>query len=549
MARTPSHAVTVDADTTGPAGAQAFVGGALILVAGSLLSRLLGATYRLVVPILMGGGMRAAVGMGLYQLAYPMFTVLITLITTGFPLAISKLVAERLARGDRAGASQIFRAARAGLPVLGAVFAVALWMGAPWFARHVADDMQAVLPIRAIAPAILTVSFASAYRGMFQGMGDMVPYAISQVVEQIGRVAAMFVLVVLLLPLGIQWAAAGAAFGAVVGGVCASAALVVQWRRRAVQRLQAAAGVGRQRLGAAFASVLRIAAPIAAGATLLPLLNVADAAIVPLRLRAAGMGPESIALYGVLTGYAAPLVLAPTVFTAGLAMSLLPAVAAAQAAGQTAAARRAVESGLRLAALVALPSAAGLAVLAGPLPRLLFHTTLATRPLLAMAPALVFLSLQQTSSGILQALGRPDVPVRNLAVGGAVKVILEWILVASPAWNVTGAALATSVAFAIACSLNLWAVQRRMPRAVDWGGTVLRPALACVIMVAAVLGVVHGLRGHVFLQVTGGVGCGVGVYGAALLAVGGVRREDLERVPRLGPRIAARLVGAGLLRT
>ncbi len=525
------------------------MGGALILVAGSLLSRLLGATYRLILPILMGGGMRAAVGMGLYQLAYPMFTVLITLITTGFPLAISKLVAERLARGDRTGAMHIFRAARAGLPVLGAVFAVVLWAGAPWFARYVADDMQAVLPIRAIAPAILTVSFASAYRGAFQGMGDMVPYAVSQVVEQIGRVAAMFVLVLVLLPLGIQWAAAGAAFGAVVGGVCASAALVVQWRRRVLPRLQAAVAAGRQRLGAAFAAVLRLAVPIAAGATLLPLLNVADAAIVPLRLRAAGMGSESIALYGVLTGYAAPLVLAPTVFTAGLAMSLLPAVASAQAAGLTAAARRAVGAGLRLAALVALPSAVGLAVLAGPLPRLLFHAPLATRPLLAMAPALVFLSLQQTSSGILQALGRPDLPVRNLAVGGAVKVILEWILVASPAWNVTGAALATSAAFAIACSLNLWAVHRRMPRAIDWGGTVLRPALACAAMAAAVLGVVHGLRGHAALQVAVGVGCGVGVYGVALLAVGGVCREDLERVPRVGPQIAARLAAAGLLRT
>ncbi len=546
-----SRAVTVDADTTGAAGggAQAsFVGGALVLVAGSLFSRLLGATYRLVLPILMGGGMRAAVGMGLYQLAYPMFTVLITLITTGFPLAISKLVAERLAQGDQAGAQRIFRAARAGLPVLGGLFAAMLWIGAPWFARHVADDLQAVLPIRAIAPAILTVSFASAYRGAFQGMGDMVPYAVSQVVEQIGRIAAMFGLVLLLLPLGIQWAAAGAAFGAVVGGVFASASLVVAWRRRVAARWRAVAAEGRRRLTAAFGSVLRLAVPIAAGATLLPVLNVADAAIVPLRLRAAGLGPESIALYGVLTGYAAPLVLAPTVFTAGLAMSLLPAVASAQAAGQHAATKRAVAAGLRLAALVALPSAAGLAVLAGPLPRLLFHTSLAAGPLLAMAPALVFLSLQQTSSGILQALGRPDLPVRNLAVGGAVKVALEWFLVARPGWNVSGAALATSVAFAIACSLNLWEVQRRVPHAIDWGGTVLRPVAACAVMVAAVLAVVHGLRGHVLLQVAAGVACGVGVYGAALLAVGGLRREDLERVPRLGPRIAARLAGAGLLR-
>ncbi len=517
-----------------------------MLVAGSLFSRTLGATYRLILPILMGGGRQAAVGMGLFQFAYPIFTVLVTLITTGFPLAVSKMVSEHLAAGQPAAARRVVRVASVALPVSGLALAAALWVLAPTLARHLAGDPRAALSMRAIAPAIFTVSFASAYRGAFQGMEDMAPYAVSQVVEQIGRILTMFALVILLLPRGLGWAAAGASFGATVGGVFATATITALWLRR---------GRGRLGLGGvapmaphALGQLLRLAVPMALAATLLPLLNLADAAIVPLRLREAGLGAQAIALYGVLTGYAAPLVLAPTVFTSALAMSLLPAVSAVLASGDRAGAGRRAASGLRLAGLFALPAATGLALLAGPLPMLLFHSAAARRPLEALAPALLFLSLQQTSSGVLQALGRPDLPMRNLAVGGALKVVVAWVLVGLPAWNVTGAALSTTLAFAVACVLNLRTAAHLLPGSVDWRGMTFRPLCATALMALAVLVLVHLAGASAALAVALGVVGGAAVYGVALLALRALRREEVELLPRVGGSWAVALDRLGLIR-
>ncbi len=518
----------------------------MVLATGSLASRALGAVYRIILPILMGGGQRAALGMGLFQFAYPIFTVLVTLITTGFPLAISKLVSERLAADDRRGADAVLRTARLVLPFCALVLSVTLWFLAPSVADQIAGDPQAILSIRAIAPAILTVSVASVYRGGFQGMQEMTPYAISQVLEQIGRVLTMFALVVLLLPVGIQWAAAGASFGATVGGLCATAAIVVLWRTSGNQRLGAPPGGHRTRR--ALYNLFGLAVPITMGAMVLPLMNLANAAIVPIRLRAAGFGAHAMAMYGVLSGYASPLVTAPSLFTAALAMSLLPAISAAVASGDRAGGSRRAAIGLRLALLFALPASVGLVLLSGPLPRLLFHSAAASRPLAVLAPTLLFLSLQQTSSGILQALGRPSLPVRHLGMGGILMVIVAWALVARPGWNVTGAALGTTLAFAVASMLNLRAAGRLLPGAVDWQGMAIRPFLATAVMAGAVVAWEWGVRGHDAMAVGGGVVGGAVVYAVSLLVFGAVRGEELEMLPKVGAPLAGFLVRRGLIR-
>src|SRR5690606_15034026 len=193
--------------------------GAFILAAGSLLSRGLGAVYRLLLPILVGGGEQGAYALGLYNYSYRIYSVALVLSTVGLPLAVSRLVSQRLARGDGAGVRQVFAAARFLLAGLGLAFTLGLVAVAPLFARAV--DPNALYPILAIAPAVFMVSIMSAYRGLFQGMQVMTPYAVSQVVEQIVRVATILAAAVLLLPWGIPAAMAGASFGAVTGAAAA----------------------------------------------------------------------------------------------------------------------------------------------------------------------------------------------------------------------------------------------------------------------------------------------------------------------------------------
>ncbi len=540
-----------------PAGrghAGAFLAGALILLVGSLLSRLLGGVYHFVLPILMGGGTQAAVGMGLFGMAYPLYNVMLSLSAVGVPLGISKLVAESTARGRRWEAARIFRVAVVALAVLGAALSVALYLLAQPVAIWIAQDARAAIAIRAIAPAVFFVSLESAYRGVFQGLQHMAPHAASQVVEQIIRVLTMFALAVILLPRGIQYAAAGASFGAVTGAAAGLAFLAIVIRRdrltRAVWQERRVAAATRD--GPSAGQILRrlagLVVPIALAGMVLPLINVIDAVLVPLRLHAAGLGTRATALYGVLVGYAMPFMVAPSIVTTALAVSLVPSISDAIARGDTAVAKDRAAVGMRVTLLLTVPAAVGLFVLAAPLPQLLYHSPVTARPLAMMAWGVVFLGIQQTTTGVLQGMGLPGVPVVNLLYGAAVKVLLTWWLVALPGWNVTGAALGTVAGFAVAAVLNIRAVQRRLGRVVDLNAT------ARILAAAAVMGVVADVvlraasHHRLVLDIGATVVAGVVVYLVALAAVGGVRRSDVESLPRFGPPLGRALARLHLVR-
>jgi stage V sporulation protein B len=534
----------------------AFLAGALILLIGSLLSRLLGGVYHFVLPILMGGGTRAAVGMGLFGMAYPLYNVMLSLSAVGVPLGVSKLVAESAARGRRWEAARIFRVAVGALAVLGAVLSVALYLLAEPVATLIARDARAAVAIRAIAPAVFFVSLESAYRGFFQGLQHMAPHAASQVVEQTIRVLTMFALAVLLLPRGIQYAAAGASFGAVTGAAAGLAFLAVVirrdrlartvWQERATQA--AAASAGGPSTGQILKRLTALVVPIALAGMVLPLIGVVDAVLVPLRLTAAGLGAQATALYGILVGYALPFMVAPSIVTTALAVSLVPSISEAVARHDTGAAEGRAAIGLRVTLLLTLPAAAGLLVLSGALPQLLYHAPAAARPLAMMALGVVFLGVQQTTTGILQGMGLPGVPVVNLLWGALVKVGLDWWLVALPGWNVTGAALATVAAFGVAAVLNVRALQTRLGRVLDTGATV-RILGATLAMAAVAAGVLHGMSHHrLVVGVAATVVAGVVAYVVALAAVGGVRRADVETLPRVGEPLGRALARLRLVR-
>jgi stage V sporulation protein B len=193
---------------------QSFLKGALILSAAGLGVRLMGAGLKIFLAAVMGDE-----GIGLYQMAYPVYTTLLAISTAGIPIAVSKLVAESLAQKDFRGAYRVFKVALAILTILGSVFTLLLLLGANFFASSIAQDPRAYYPLIGISPAIFLVTIMSVFRGFFQGQQEMMPTASSQIVEQAARIVVVIVLVYLLLPRGLEFAAAGAAFGAVAGAL------------------------------------------------------------------------------------------------------------------------------------------------------------------------------------------------------------------------------------------------------------------------------------------------------------------------------------------
>jgi len=190
------------------------------MAAAGVISRILGAVYRIPLAHTIGDE-----GMGLLELAQPLYNFFLVASVAGLPLAVSKLVAERIAVGDERGSFRILRVAILIMLCTGLASSSLMYFGADWFAERVYHDVRVALAMRAIAPALFFVTVMSAFRGYFQGCQDMGPSAASQVVEQLVRVGTMLTLAAALMPRGVEYAAAGAALGAVTGGMAGPAYL------------------------------------------------------------------------------------------------------------------------------------------------------------------------------------------------------------------------------------------------------------------------------------------------------------------------------------
>lgn len=185
--------------TTESSSNKNFIRGAAILAAAGIISRILGALYRIPLANLLGDE-----GIGLFELAQPLYNFFLTASTAGLPLAISKLVSEKTAVRDERGAMDVFKVALVFLLFTGVLSATVMFTTADWLAGNVYNDPRVALSIKAITPALIFVTVVSAFRGFFQGRQEMAPSAISQVLEQLFRVGSMLLLAMLLLPKGLE---------------------------------------------------------------------------------------------------------------------------------------------------------------------------------------------------------------------------------------------------------------------------------------------------------------------------------------------------------
>lgn len=436
---------------------QNFLVGAFILAAAGAASKVLGAIYRIPLARLLGGE-----GMGLYQMAYPIYTTILALATAGVPVAISVLVARKETQGLRGDCRKIFAVSLVGLAVVGAALSLLVFEGAGFFAVRVLHEPRALYPVMAVAPAIFFSGLMAVFRGYFQGYQWMMPTAVSQVVEQVFRVTFVLILAYLLFPRGLEYAAAGATCGAVIGGVAGLILLTgFYFRFRTQQKKeQVQPRESGDSLFALGIEMVKLAVPISFGAVVVPLVQMLDAVIVPSRLMASGYSTaQATELYGQLSGMASVLINLPTIFTIAIATSLVPAVSEAVAGRDAGILRERINNGIRAGMLVALPSAVGLYILAHQITDLLFASHQAGTPLEPLAFSVIVLAAFQISAASLQGLGKPNIPLRNLIVTGILKVFFNFHLTGT-FLGIRGPAIGTTVAFLVGSLLNFYELKK-----------------------------------------------------------------------------------------
>lgn len=526
---------------------ESFIKGALILTLAGFIVKFLGAIYRIPLARIIGDE-----GMGLYQLAYPIYGLLLSISTAGLPTAISKMVAEDMAVGKYKNAHRIFRVSLVVLAIVGFILSGILMASAKQLSVKVLGNPKAYFSVISIAPAIFFVSLMSCFRGFFQGLQDMMPSAISQIVEQIGRVVAVFIFVILLLPKGVEYAAAGAAFGPVVGAIVGLLILIIVFFRKKKDFANQILQDTENQLESPIHIMFRLfvfAIPITLGGLITPIMSLADAAIVNRRLQYAGFSiTRATELYGQLSGKAAPLINFPATVTLSLAASLVPAISEALALNNRKLVASRADTAIRISIIFGLPAAIGMFVLAEPITVLLYKNAEAGIPLAVLSWGVIFLSIIQTTTGILQGIGQTLLPVVNLAIGAVAKIILNYTLTSIPSINIKGAALGSVVAYMIPAILNFIAVIRFTGLSIDFSHMFIKPVISTAFM---------GICVNVFYKkmILIGIGqnkvtlmsivVGAMTYIIPLILIGGIKKSDLELLPG-GQKITNLLTKLGI---
>lgn len=517
---------------------QTFVKGAAILGLAGLIGKVIGAVYRIILFNVLTSS-----GVAYYETAYPIYSFLLVIATAGLPTAISKLVAERVAIGDYRGAHRTFQTAFKMLALIGLGTMVVLAAIAYPYAHFVKLD-GAFWALLAIAPALFFVSIISAYRGYFQGLQMMTPTAGSQVIEQIGKFVFGYLLALLFAPRGLEFAAMGAVLGVSISEFFALVFLIVVFNQKKAgikRNMRQHPQTRKDSPKALMKRILYVALPITIGASIMPLSIMMDTAIVMNRLTHAGFAKEMAqSLYGIYTGSIMAIVNMPAVISLSFGMSLVPAVSAALAKKDRLVATTTSKIGVKLALLFGLPCVVGLFLCAQPVLGLLFGRSLtavemrhAVELLQIMSVAVLFLTIVQTMTSIIQGYGKYMVPIFSLCVGALGKLITSFVLVGNAEVNIKGAAFGTLVCYGIAGLINMAVVFRLAKLKFSILDYIIRPVVSTGIMAAVVyflLPVVTDFAGaNLGLMAT--ILVAMLAYLLAVLVTGSLQPDDMEFIP------------------
>jgi len=512
---------------------QNYLHGAVVLLCANVVVKIIGAVFKIPLSNLIGKE-----GIGIFNIAYNIYTALFVLSTAGLPVAVSKMIAEKAAKGQYEEAEKIFKVALFAFSGIGAASSAALLCAARVFTNAIGNPM-AYYPVVAIAPALFFVSVMSTIRGYYQGFSNMYPTAISQVIEAFFKMVVGFGMAYILLYMGygIEIAAAGAVLGVTIGTASGTLYLAL---KKAFSSKRASLTKPKTTHGNVILKELsQIALPVAIGASVISFVNLIDMMLVMNRLQDIGYSVyEANGLYGAY-GLATTLANLPQTLTTAISISIIPAISAAFARRDAGAIFKTTHTAMRMTSIISLPAAAGLFMLAYPVLNLLYYKqpedAAVAAPLLSVLSLSVCVTALATlSCAVLQALGRVYTPVFTMAAGGVLKLIFNFVLVGNRNINILGAPIGTAICYTVIAVLNLavisGAIGRRMSITKIWA----KPLIASIVMAMCIYvinpaasGLIGGKTAVLFSAAAGAV-----IYFIVLSFIKGIKKDDILLLPK-----------------
>ena len=523
---------------------KSFVKGAFILGAAGLICKIIGAFFRIPMYNMLGDGMQY------YEAVYPYYSTLLVISSAGLPTAISRMVAEHSTLGDMAGAKKVFQKSLIMLVIIGAVTTALMYLGSDFLARTTVGE-GAAMSYRMMSPALLIVSIMCAFRGYLQGLQKMMGTAMSQLAEQAGKLAIGLYLAHLWMPKGLEYGAMGAVAGVTISELLALivVALFYMFRKRELAPLEPTEQLAPvESTRHIIRNLLAIAIPVTIGASIMPIMGIVDASLIKSTLIDIGFSEAAASMrFVALRSNVTNIINMPAVLTIALAMSLVPTVSAARATKDIKGIHKASAMGIKLAMFIGIPCSVGLFALSSPVIDFLYdidpeRLAIASALMRTSAIGVIFLSLVQTLTGILQGVGKQHIPVINLFIGGVVKVVLMLTLMKNPNIEIQGAAISTTACYIVAGVLDAIYLIRYTKLRLKVMDTFIKPVVASLVMGSAAYftyGFVMSRLSSNTIATAAAIAVGFGLYLLLALWMRMFTKDDFALIP--GGRLLARL--------
>ncbi len=512
---------------------QSFLKGAAILGISTVIVKLMGMVYKIILSSMLGG-----VGTGLFNSAYALYNPLFVLSTAGFPIAISRMVSESVARKRYRDVRQIHRISVPFFVLVGMICFIAMILGGFIYVKVIHSD-NAIFAILALSPTIFFGCLMTIYRGYFQGMKNMMPTAVSEIIEACGKLFLGLAAAILTMNFGMQQyydtgyvlgvqckteadaqnvimpiAVGAAIMGISIGAVLGLLYLIVRMKHGGdnITREMLVTSPKERERSRTIRILIRTAVPIGLNAIVMSLGDSIDAILVQRRIgdivenqsdvllnlygslipdAVYSAGNTAVYLYGCY-GMALTLMMLITSVTQVFGVTALPAVTAAYTSGNKRQLKKSVETVLRITSLITIPSGLGMAVLAEPLMSLIYSSPsvsneveISSRILAVMGVSVIFIAISTPIFSMLQAVGRVDAPLKLMTVGMILKIVTNYILVGIPEINVQGANYGSLVCYLFVTAAAMFILCREAKIVPNFVSIFIKPLLAAILCAAA----------------------------------------------------------------
>lgn len=523
-----------------------------ILAFAGIISRIIGFIYRVPLQNTIGDA-----GMGYYSAAFQIYSIMLIISSYSLPVAVSKMVSAKIAKGQYRNARKVFHGALLFAVLTGGATCLIAFLGADTLAGNLMSMPKSAIALRMLAPTLLIVAVMGVVRGYFQGLGTMTPTAISQLVEQIINAIISVIAGIYLYEYGIKvaavlrddafgpaWGAAGGTLGTGAGALAGLMILVIMYM---VHKRSMDKSVRRDRseysdsFGKIFRGIVLVVLPVILSTTIYNISDTLDQGIFNSVMDSKGYSAIKAEYWGIYSTKYRVLTNVPIALANAMCSSIMPTLTSCIERGEYKAARHKVAIGTRFVMMISIPCAVGLAVLGRPIISMMFtgEVDIPATLLKIGSTSVIFYSLSTLSNGVLQGIDKMRIPVRNAAIALVLHLGILYLTIGVMDLKLYGVVI-SCVSFAIImCILNWISIAKYLRYHQEIKRTFVVPTISSIVMGVVVWVVYLALSkamSDVF-SVAASVGAGVIVYFVVLLLLRGVKESEIRSLP--GGRIIA----------